>query len=60
MKAFEAGELYFNVQSAANPGGDAANAKARASQQEAKGNLPPSAKKPIDAKADRILGKDSH
>lgn len=35
----------------------AANAKARASQQEAKGNLSPSAKKQIDAKADRILGK---
>ena len=37
-----------------------ANAKARASPQEAKGNLSPSAKKQIDAKADRILGKGSH
>jgi hypothetical protein len=33
----------------------AANAKARASQQEAKGNLSPSAKAKIDAKANRIL-----
>ena len=33
----------------------AANAKARASQQEAKGNLSPSAKKSIDAKANKIL-----
>ena len=38
----------------------AANAKARASQQEAKGNLSPSAKKTIDAKADKILDKKSH
>ena len=37
----------------------AANAKARASQQEAKGNLSESAKKMIDAKADKILGKKS-
>lgn len=35
----------------------AANAKARASQQEAKGNLSASAKAKIDAKANRILGK---
>ena len=37
----------------------AANAKARASQQEAKGNLSGSAKKKIDAKANKILGKKS-
>ena len=37
----------------------AANAKARASQQEAKGNLSESAKKKIDAKADKILDKKS-
>ena len=37
----------------------AANAKARASQQEAKGNLSESAKKKIDAKANKILGKKS-
>ncbi len=35
----------------------AANAKARASQQAAKGNLSSSAKAKIDAKANRILGK---
>jgi hypothetical protein len=35
----------------------AANAKARASQQEAKGNLSPSQKALIDAKANRILDK---
>ena len=35
----------------------AANAKARASQQEKKGNLSPSAKAKIDAKANKILGK---
>lgn len=35
----------------------AANAKARASQQVAKGNLSPGAEKRIDAKANRILGK---
>ena len=35
----------------------AANAKARASQQEAKGNLSPGAKAKIDQKANRILGK---
>ena len=35
----------------------AANAKARASQQVAKGNLSPSSKAKIDAKANRILGK---
>jgi hypothetical protein len=34
----------------------AANAKARASQQEAKGNLSPSAKAQIDAKANKVLG----
>lgn len=33
----------------------AANAKARASQQEAKGNLSQAAKDRIDAKADRLL-----
>ena len=35
----------------------AANAKARASQQEKKGNLTESEKAKIDRKADRILGK---
>lgn len=35
----------------------AANAKARASQQEEKGNLSASDKKKIDAKADKILKK---
>ena len=35
----------------------AANAKARASQQEAKGNLSASEKAKIDAKANRVLGK---
>jgi hypothetical protein len=35
----------------------AANAKARATQQVAKGNLSPSQKSAIDAKANRILGK---
>jgi hypothetical protein len=35
----------------------AANAKARASQQEEKGNLTAAEKKRIDAKADRILDK---
>ena len=35
----------------------AGNAKARASQQEAKGNLSASQKATIDAKADRILGR---
>lgn len=34
----------------------AANAKARATQQVAKGNLSPSSKKTIDAKANKILG----
>ncbi len=34
----------------------AANAKARASQQEGKGNLSAGAKAKIDAKANRILG----
>lgn len=34
----------------------AANAKARATQMEAKGKLSPSAKKKIDAKANRVLG----
>lgn len=37
----------------------AANAKARASQQEAKGNLSSSAKAKIDAKANKVLGKGS-
>ena len=37
--------------------GRAANAKARASQQEATGNLPPSQKATIDRKADRVLGE---
>jgi hypothetical protein len=37
----------------------AANAKARASQQVAKGNLSPASKAKIDAKANRILGKSS-
>jgi hypothetical protein len=35
----------------------AANAKARASQQVKAGNLSPSSKAKIDAKANRILGK---
>ncbi len=35
----------------------AANAKARASQQVAKGGLSPSQKAKIDAKANKILGK---
>ena len=35
----------------------AANAKARATQQVAKGNLSPSAKAAIDAKANKVLGK---
>ena len=35
----------------------AANAKARASQQEHRGNLSASSKAKIDAKANRILGK---
>lgn len=35
----------------------AGNAKARASQMEAKGKLSPSAKAKIDAKANKILGK---
>ena len=35
----------------------AANAKARATQQEAKGNLSASSKAKIDAKANKILGK---
>lgn len=35
----------------------AANAKARASQQEKKGNITPAEKKRIDAKANRILRK---
>jgi hypothetical protein len=35
----------------------AANAKARASQQEKKGNITPAEKAKIDRKADRILGK---
>jgi len=35
----------------------AANAKARASQMEAKGKLSPAGKSKIDAKANRILGK---
>jgi hypothetical protein len=38
----------------------AANAKARASQQEAKGNLSEGAKQKIDAKANKILGKKSN
>jgi hypothetical protein len=35
----------------------ARNAKARASQQEEKGNLSAADKKKIDAKADRVIGK---
>ena len=35
----------------------AANAKARATQQVKKGNLSPSSKAAIDAKANRVLGK---
>lgn len=37
----------------------AANAKARASQQEAKGNISASTKAKIDAKANRVLGNTS-
>lgn len=37
----------------------AANAKARASQQEAKGKLSPGQKAEIDAKANTVLGKKS-
>jgi len=37
----------------------AANAKARASQQEAKGNLSAGAKAKIDSKANRILGRNA-
>ena len=37
----------------------AVNAKARASPQEAQGKLTASAKKQIDAKADRVLGKNA-
>lgn len=36
----------------------AANAKARASQQEAKGNITPAEKAEIDRKADKKLGHD--
>ena len=35
----------------------AANAKARASEMEAKGKLSPSMKAKIDAKADKVIGK---
>lgn len=35
----------------------AANAKARAAQQERKGNISPSTKAKIDAKANKVLGK---
>jgi len=38
----------------------AANAKARASQQESAGNITPAQKASIDAKADRILGGSGH
>lgn len=38
----------------------AANAKARATQQYEKGNLSGSAKAQIDAKANRVLGKNFH
>ncbi len=38
----------------------AANAKARASQQEAKGNLSASGKAKIDAKADKVLSGHEH
>jgi hypothetical protein len=37
--------------------GHAANAKSRATQQEANGNLSPAQKAAIDSKADRVLGK---
>ena len=37
----------------------AANAKARASQMEKKGKLSPSSKAEIDAKANKVLGKNS-
>jgi hypothetical protein len=36
----------------------ARNAKARAEQQEEKGNLTPGEKRRVDQKADRILGED--
>jgi hypothetical protein len=38
----------------------AANAKARATQQENAGNLSPAQKAEIDAKANRVLGETSH
>lgn len=38
----------------------AANAKARATQQEKRGNLSPSQKAEIDAKANRVLGEHPH
>lgn len=37
----------------------AANAKARATQQVAAGNLSPASKSKIDAKANKVLGKDT-
>ncbi len=45
------GERKYPMENASH----AANAKARASQQEAKGNLSPAQKSEIDAKANRIL-----
>lgn len=47
------GERKYPVEDAAH----ARNAKARASQQEAKGNLTPSQKSKIDAKANKVLKK---
>jgi hypothetical protein len=40
--------------------GHAANAKARATQQENRGNITPSQKAQIDAKANAVLGRGSH
>ena len=40
--------------------GHAANAKARAAQQEAKGNLSPSMKAKIDARANKVLRHKTH
>lgn len=49
----EPGERKYPVNDRAH----AANAKARASQQEAKGNLSAGAKAKIGAKANKVLGK---
>ena len=53
--AFAGPDRSYPVQDRAH----AANAKARATQQVDKGNLSPSSKAKIDAKANRLLGKNS-